>query len=129
MNTADRSIATVDAALRRRFHFVPFVPDDRPDNPISKVLRSWLDNNGEPDWVADLVDGVNAMLRKELGGDHLLLGPSYFMKKDLDQAKLREIWRYQIEPLVDDLFFGDDKARKFRFSEVWAQHGPNEEHV
>ncbi len=126
MNTADRSIATVDAALRRRFHFVPFVPDDRPGNPIATVLAAWLENNEEPAWVADLVDEVNAILRKELGGDHLLLGPSYFMKTGLDRNRLAEIWKYQIEPLVDDLFFGDDKAKQFQFDRIWNRFGPTD---
>ena len=125
MNTADRSIATVDAALRRRFHFVPFVPDDREDNPIAGVLRRWLDNNDEPGWVAELVDGVNQQLRKELGGDHLLLGPSYFMRGGLDREALSMIWRYRIEPLVDDLFFGSAKAKEFRFDVVWSRYGPD----
>jgi 5-methylcytosine-specific restriction enzyme B len=123
MNTADRSIATVDAALRRRFHFVPFIPDDRPDNPISGLLGRWLDENDEPAWVGDLVDGVNQKLRKELGGDHLLLGPSYFMQEGLDRTSLALIWRYRIEPLVDDLFFGDTRAKAFHFEAVWNEFG------
>lgn len=129
MNTADRSIATVDAALRRRFHFVPFIPDDREDNPISGLLARWLDDNSQPSWVADLVDGVNQRLRKELGGDHLLLGPSYFMVNGIDREKLAQIWKYRIEPLVDDLFFGDDKAKDFRFDKIWKQYGPQPDSV
>lgn len=123
MNTADRSIATVDAALRRRFHFVPFIPDDRADNPLSGLLGRWLNENDEPAWVGDLVDGVNQRLRKEMGGDHLLLGPSYFMQKGLDRNSLALIWRYRIEPLIDDLFFGDSRAKDFHFASVWNEFG------
>jgi 5-methylcytosine-specific restriction protein B len=126
MNTADRSIATVDVALRRRFHFVPFIPDDRDENPISGLLGRWLAANDEPAWVADLVDGVNQQLRKELGGDHLLLGPSYFMTKGLDRDQLSLIWRYQIGPMLNDLFFGDERAKRFRFDSVWKEHGPDQ---
>ena len=59
MNTADRSIALVDAALRRRFHFVPFFPDS---GPMAGLLGRWLAEIGEPAWVGQLVDAVNAEL-------------------------------------------------------------------
>ena len=39
MNTADRSVAVIDAAMRRRFHFVPFFPHD---GPMKDLLRRWL---------------------------------------------------------------------------------------
>ena len=52
MNTADRSIALVDAALRRRFHFVPFFPDS---GPMAGLLGRWLKREDEPVWVGELV--------------------------------------------------------------------------
>ena len=122
MNTADRSIALVDAALRRRFQFVPFVLDERADNPIGGLLRRWLKANSEPEWVADLVDQVNQELVAALGMGDLALGPSYFMVTGLDEPRLRRIWRYRIEPLIDDIFFGEpEKSEPFRFDKVWQR--------
>ncbi len=128
MNTADRSIALVDAALRRRFHFVPFFPDRYP---IKGLLGRWLKENREPAWVGTLVDAVNGELAKALEGSHLLLGPSYFMESygstpDEQRQRLRRIWTYNIEPFIEDQFFGDpDRIQHYRFSDVFTRHGPS----
>ena len=124
MNTADRSIALIDAAMRRRFHFVPFFPDREP---TAGLLRRWCaENELELDWVADLLDAVNERLRADLGGDYILIGPSHFMKHDLDEDGLRRIWEYNIEPLIEDQFFGRQEViDSYRFGEVWKRHGPS----
>ena len=79
MNTADRSIALVDTALRRRFHFMPFFPDTPP---IDSLLRRWL-NDKHPDlaWVADVVDRAN----RELADRNAFIGPSHFLKTAADR--------------------------------------------
>ena len=79
MNTADRSIALVDLALRRRFYFVEFHPDD---DPVKSVLRNWLlDKAPDMEWVADVIERANDHLREDR---HAAIGPSYFMKDNLD---------------------------------------------
>ena len=128
MNTADRSVALLDAALRRRFQFIPFVPDVRGENAISQVLRRWVDANEQLETLPDMLDKINNKLRHDLSGDHLLLGPSYFMKKGLNEQALRRIWEYQIEPLIEDVFFGEtERIASYRFDVVWAEFGATAE--
>ena len=110
MNTADRSIALVDLALRRRFYFVEFHPDK---DPVKGVLRDWLNKNGLDGmvWVADAVDKANELL----GDDrHAAIGPSYFMKDDLDDAKVELIWTHSVMPYIEERLFGqDDRLGEF----------------
>jgi hypothetical protein len=103
MNTADRSIGLVDAALRRRFHFVPLFPD-RP--PLQGLLREWLLRHCPAmEHVADLFDRLNGRLRERLGA-HLQLGPSYFMRRDLSETVLQRIWRADVMPFLEDQLVG-----------------------
>ena len=102
MNTADRSIALVDLALRRRFYFVEFHPDK---DPIKGLLRRYLDHDMA--WVADVVDRANALLSDE---PHAAIGPSYFMKPKLDEATVRRIWKYGVLPYIEERLFGRDEG-------------------
>ena len=103
MNTADRSIALVDLALRRRFYFVEFHPDEPP---VKGLLRRWLNQNA-PDMarVADLVDRAN----EKLNDRNAAIGPSYFMnpKPRLDDAAVGRIWKHSILPYIEEHLFGE----------------------
>jgi 5-methylcytosine-specific restriction enzyme B len=109
MNTADRSIALLDAALRRRFYFIPFFPAEAS---IAGLLRRWLQRNrSDMHWVADVVDRANELLDDRDGG----IGPSYFMREDLDERWVELIWNHQIIPYLEEHFFGaPDRLEDFR---------------
>ena len=101
MNTADRSIALVDLALRRRFHFVEFHPDTPP---VQGLLRRWLERNAPIMLqVADIVDRAN----KKLDDRQAAIGPSYFMKPGLDEEMLRLIWEHNVRPYVEEHLYGE----------------------
>ena len=102
MNTADRSIALVDLALRRRFYFVEFHPDEPP---VKDLLRRWLEEK-EPSmaWVADVVDKANEQLRDDR---HAAIEPSYFMKSDLDEEAVERIWKHSVLPYIEERLLGN----------------------
>lgn len=121
MNTADRSVALIDAAMRRRFHFVPFFPHLAP---TSKLLRRWLIEHKRPVHVAEFVEKVNEELRPTLG-DHLLLGPSFFMQADLSDSGLERIWDHNVFPFLEEQLWGDDVAVDgWRWPAVRARFAP-----
>ncbi len=103
MNTADRSIALVDLALRRRFYFLDFHPDEKP---IQDVLRMWLrEQTPGMEWVANVVEEANNKLREDR---HAAIGPSYFMKDSLDDGYVERIWKHSVLPYIEERLFGDD---------------------
>ena len=118
MNTTDRSIALVDAALRRRFYFFGLYPDEPP---VAGLLRRWLAKN-EPEamWVADLVDAAN----RRLNDRHLGIGPSHFMKQDppLDEPRVRFIWEQAVLPYIEEQFFGDEaRLKEFDYGRLLSE--------
>ena len=124
MNTADRSIALVDLALRRRFYFIEFHPDNEP---VKSVLRKWLRKMERQDahsmeWVADIVDKANELLKDDR---HAAIGPSYFMKNDLTKEDVRRIWQHSVLPYIEERLFGDvDRVKQFRLKTLCKQVAP-----
>lgn len=103
MNTADRSIALVDAAMRRRFAFVSMHPRHEP---VRGLLRRWLGQHPEyGDEAAQLLDVLNDLLVDR----DFAIGPSYLPKKSIYERPdgLERVWRTEILPLLEDLHHGE----------------------
>lgn len=100
MNSADRSLALVDYALRRRFRFIELEP-----NP--GVLDQWLTSKGNSPTTRkaalELFAEVNERLAETLDPDHRL-GHTYFMLDPLTPASLDRLWRTAIRPLIAEYF-------------------------
>ena len=113
MNTADRSIALVDAAIRRRFNFMEFSPVKAP---IANLLGEWLKEHESPDLPAKLLDELN----RRLDDDDYAIGPSYLMNADaLSESGLERIWKYSITPLLEEHFFGrQGQTKQFELAEL-----------
>ena len=122
MNTADRSIALMDSALRRRFFFSPFYPSEPP---IEGLLRRWLCHN-KPDmeWVADVVDSAN----EKLDDRDAAIGPSHFMDDKLDDEWTERIWKHSVLPYLAEQFF-DEEDRLDEFTLDALKAGPPTEDV
>jgi 5-methylcytosine-specific restriction protein B len=113
MNTADRSVALLDQALRRRFHFVSLFPGAVPvDGMLRRYLKSTYGSS--MDWVADMLAAANAKLDRNVA-----VGPSHFMRRDLDEEKVRRIWNHTVLPTIEEFYFGQDtKLEEFAFDSL-----------
>ncbi len=120
MNTADRSIALVDLALRRRFAFVDFSTNDEP---VKGLLRRWLAANdlGDMDWVADLVERANT----KLDDHHAAIGPSYFLRDGLDEVAVERIWKHSVLPYIEEHLHGQrDRLNEFALDKLRGEEPP-----
>ncbi|WP_116040792.1 DUF4357 domain-containing protein [Amycolatopsis palatopharyngis] len=101
MNTADRSIALVDTAMRRRFSFVELSPRIEP---TSGLLRRWLKREGRAPEPADLLDALNS----RIADPDFQVGPAYLMKKGVYRdGGLERTWRTKILPLLEEHHYGE----------------------
>jgi len=92
MNSTDKSIATVDIALRRRFTFLKMKPNLElvKDADAKKLMKE-----------------LNIIIEDKLGEDYML-GHSYFMKIE-DNEDLKFVKEYKIKPLLEEYFYSEDK--------------------
>lgn len=112
MNSADRSIALVDFALRRRFAFVRFDPE-------YDALVDWLVSKGTDVGLAEniqvVMNSINIAIRTEYGQDYTI-GHSYFLKDGLDIDSAYKVWSYEIYPTLEELCYRDE----FRIRKILA---------
>jgi len=108
MNTADRSIALVDHALRRRFAFIPL-------RPKFEILREYHSRTGFP--IENLIN-VLSKLNTQIGDPNFEVGISFFIRENLAQD-LGDIWEMEIEPYLEEYFFDQPGiVNEFRWAKV-----------
>lgn len=95
MNSTDKSIATIDIALRRRFTFLKM----KPNLELVKNEKA-----------KDLMNTLNEHISKTISEDYKL-GHSYFMNI-IDDRDLEFVKEYKIKPLLEEYFYGDEKNYK-----------------
>lgn len=94
MNTADRSVGTLDYAIRRRFVFERLLPDrkvitsEKAENLFKKVEKLFDQENEE----------YNCYLSPEFDKNDVMLGHSYFLAEDDDQLSIN--LEYKIKPIL-----------------------------
>lgn len=115
MNTADRSLAIIDYALRRRFAFCPINPAF--DSEKFKEYQDKL-NNTKFNELIELIKQLNSEIEQDQTlGDGFKIGHSYFCNfKDITREDIKSIVEYEILPLLEEYWF-DDKDKY----EVWLE--------
>ena len=103
MNTADRSLAMIDYALRRRFSFFTMAPAFELDS-FKQHLNAI--NNPKLNQLIDKVIELNKAIKNDSSlGEGFVIGHSYFCHDTLD---LRTIVRYEILPTLREYWFDNE---------------------
>lgn len=112
MNTADRSLAMIDYALRRRFSFIDMEPGFD-----TKGFKEYLSSKGNTTMGAlvEKVEELNEDIKQTLGKG-FCIGHSYFVfDEPCSDTLLRSIVKYDILPMLAEYWFDDEEQY-----ETWA---------
>ena len=105
MNTADRSIALMDTALRRRFNFIEMMPETSVLNELgaNKVVF-----NGKELDVVKMLNTINDRIEVLYDRSHTI-GHAFFtsLAKDSSLTNLRLIFENKVIPLLQEYFYDD----------------------
>lgn len=126
MNTADRSIALLDTALRRRFRFEELMPNAKV---ISGSRGDGYIEDGEGGLIdlRALLDTMNQRIRFLLNRD-LTIGHAYLYGVK-DFRSLRDVFLHQFIPLLQEYFYNDWHRIQLVFRDVEQDNQPVEPQI
>lgn len=116
MNTADRSLAILDYALRRRFSFIDILPAF--DNETFIKYQTSV-NSSKLNQTIDLIKALNNEIKDDPSlGKGFMIGHSYFcgLENNLTDEVLDSIIKYEVIPMIKEYWFDDDSK-----IESWAK--------
>ena len=125
MNTADRSLAMIDYALRRRFSFFEMKPafDSEGFREYQKAI-----GNAKFDALIKTIKELNGIIEKDPAlGSGFRIGHSYFCNKKPDEVSedwMKRIVKYEIVPLLQEYWFDEpagEQDRKKKW-EIWEEN-------
>lgn len=114
MNTADRSLAMIDYALRRRFSFFEIAPGFDSDG--FRNYQQWL-NNPHFDALIAEVKALNEEIAEDLSlGRGFCIGHSYFCgcetPADCTDEWMKSVVDYDILPMLEEYWIDDDREKQ-----------------
>ncbi|MBQ3194068.1 MAG: AAA family ATPase [Oscillospiraceae bacterium] len=117
MNTADRSLALIDYALRRRFAFCELVPAFDSDG-FSKVMT--IANNTKFNSLVQCIKDLNVAIQKDDAlGKGFCIGHSYLCVNDaVTDDWVTDVIDYEIVPLLEEYWFDDIDKRDYWISKL-----------
>jgi 5-methylcytosine-specific restriction enzyme B len=114
MNTADRSIRSIDIALRRRFEVFELAPDA----DLLGRYHAKMDGLAVPSLVDGFVE-LNQRLSADLDRHHTI-GHAFFMRPNLSGIDLQRIWQRRVFPLIEEFFFDQpDLLKEYSLERFW----------
>lgn len=119
MNTADRSIAMMDTALRRRFNFVEMMPDTSESSPLK---GKEIEYKGVIINICEMLKTINERIEYLYDREHTI-GHAFFIGVDSPE-KLSSVFKNKVIPLLQEYFYDD--YEKIRL--VLGDNEKNEEH-
>ena len=113
MNDIDRSVESMDFAMRRRFTWKEITPDD---------TESMLDKLPCADEAKKTMHRLNDAIAKTDGlGAAYMIGPAYFLKLKENGGDFKKLWQMNIEPLLKEYLRGFRKSKEIldKFSKAY----------
>ena len=113
MNDIDRSVESMDFAMRRRFTWHEITPDD---------TESMLDTLPYADEAKERMHRLNNSIAETDGlGAAYMIGPAYFLKLDKNGGDFEKLWKMNIQPLLKEYLRGFRKMEEIleKFSNAY----------